>query len=62
VEMSYSTNGRQANSKENFNLEPKKTTKLRAPTVKMGELTDISRRRTEPKHGQIHKNNGIDPL
>jgi hypothetical protein len=35
MEISCSTNGREANFEENFNIKPKKMMKWRAPTVKM---------------------------
>jgi hypothetical protein len=34
-EISCATNGRQANSEENSNIQPNKTTKYGAPTVEM---------------------------
>jgi hypothetical protein len=42
VGTSRCKNGKQTNSEENFNKEPKKKTKLRAPTVKMEGATCCS--------------------
>lgn len=43
--MKSSTNERQTNSEENVNVQPKKTMKRGAPTIKMEEPTYSSRGR-----------------
>jgi hypothetical protein len=45
VEISRFMNGGQTNSEENFNIQPKKKAKHRAPTVQMKGVTYSSRGR-----------------
>jgi hypothetical protein len=49
MEISRATNGRQADSEENCNVQPKKKTKHRAPTVKMEGPACSSRGRNRPR-------------
>jgi hypothetical protein len=53
--------GRHTNSEGNFNMQPKKTTQHRAPTVKVEEPTYL-KRTEEVNHGLIHEEEDDDDI
>lgn len=55
VEISRSTNGRQTNCEENFNVQPKRTIKHRAPTVKFVKIYIIFKKTEQTEHSLIYE-------
>jgi hypothetical protein len=62
MEISRATNGRQADSEENSNIQPKKEANHRTSTVEDGKISILFKSTEETMYGLIHDDNDDDKI